>query len=107
MQEPKSFFISSACLRDIPHPLQISSVTELPPNGITEEYLIILSVIIVSSVVPAPISTSAAPISFSSIVNAEYADAIGAKIKSCNLIPVLCMTFFKDCAELFLPISKL
>ena len=64
----------------IEQPSLMSSVIILPPKGITEVCLIIPSLKIARSVVPPPISISATPAYFSSLLKTASADAKGSKV---------------------------
>ena len=85
--EPNLIFSCSACFSIIEQPSLISSVIIFPPNGITAVCLIISSLKIARSVVPPPISISATPASFSSILNTESEEAIGSKVIPPKSIP--------------------
>ena len=84
--DPNLTFKCSACFSIIEHPSLISSVIILPPKGITAVCLIMPSLNIAKSVVPPPISISATPASFSSLLKTASEDANGSKLYLPNLI---------------------
>ena len=75
--DPNLIFNNSACFSIIEQPSFISSVITFPPKGTTAVCLIIPSLKIAISVVPPPISISATPASFSSLLSTAFAEAKG------------------------------
>ena len=74
---PYSTLISSASLVGVRSAIAMSLVIRSPAIGITAVWRIEPSVKIATSVVPAPMSTSATPRSFSSSVSTAWLDALG------------------------------
>ena len=107
IHEPFSTFSCSATLEDTPQPCFTSSVMQLPPNGMTAAYLTTFSCMMIRSVVPAPISRSATPISFSSSPSTAIADANGLRDVPFMFNAALESTFFLNCADVFLHVNTL
>ena len=71
----------------IEHPSLMSSVMIFPPKGITDVCLIMPSLKMARSVVPPPISISATPASFSSLLKTADDDANGSSVIPPNSNP--------------------